>query len=309
MIVTVTPNPSIDRTLRVPPLERGAVIRASASVSEAGGKGLNVSRALASQGVATTAIVPLSLGSAAMIRALLGTTVAIEPVTIAGEIRVNLSLLEADGAVTKINEPGPELSPNDVEALLERTVRLGANAAWVVGSGSLPPGAPADFYAQLAGRLRGAVRIAIDTDSEALRACVGRRIHLLKPNHRELQQLVGAPLPTLGAVEAAARDHVRQGATSVLVSLSSDGALYVDAETSIHGEARLDGVVNPVGAGDALLAGYLAAGGLRTGLATAISWSAAACRSAGTHMEPLTERDRSSVVIHERVDPERRLAS
>ena len=155
MIVTVTPNPSIDRTLRVPPLVRGAVIRASASVSEAGGKGLNVSRALASQGVATTAVVPLSLGSAAMIRALLGTTVAIEPVTIAGEIRVNLSLVEADGAVTKINEPGPELGPNDVEALLQRATRLGATAAWVVGSGSLPPGAPADFYASWPGGCAG----------------------------------------------------------------------------------------------------------------------------------------------------------
>jgi 1-phosphofructokinase family hexose kinase len=309
MIVTLTPNPSIDRTLRVPPLERGAVVRASSSVSEAGGKGLNVSRALASQGVATTAVVPLSLGSAAMIRALLGTTVAIEPVTIAGEIRVNLSLVEADGTVTKINEPGPELGPNDVEGLLERATRLAANAAWVVGSGSLPPGAPADFYGLLAGRLRGSARVAIDTDSEALRACVGRRIHLLKPNHRELQQLVGVPLQTLGAVEAAARDLVRQGATTVLVSLSRDGALYVDAETSIHGEALLDDVVNPVGAGDALLAGYLAAGGLRTSLATAISWSAAACRSPGSHMEPLTERDRSSVVIHERVETERRLAS
>lgn len=308
MIVTVTPNPSIDRTLRIPPLRRGDVIRASATVSEAGGKGINVSRALASQGVATTAVVPLSLGSAAMVRALLGSSVAIEPVTIGGEIRVNLSLVEGDGTVTKVNEPGPSLGPNEAEALLERTARLAANAAWVVGSGSLPPGAPTEFYATLASRLRGPVRIAIDADGEALRACVGRRIHLLKPNLRELQQLVGSPLETLGAVEAAARDLVRQGATTVLVSLSRDGALYVDAETSIHGEARLEGVVNPVGAGDALLAGYLAAGGLRTGLATAISWSAAACRSEGTHMEPLTEGDRSSVVLHERVDSERRLA-
>jgi 1-phosphofructokinase len=309
MIVTLTPNPSIDRTLRVPPLERGAVIRATMTASEAGGKGLNVSRALASQGVATTAVVPLSLGSAAMIRALLGTSVHIEPVTIGGEIRVNVSLVEGDGTVTKVNEAGPALRPNEVEMLLARTASLGGTAAWVVGSGSLPPGSPADFYAALAKRLRGAVRIAIDADSEALRACVGQRIHLLKPNLRELRQLVGAPLETLGAVESASRDLVRQGATSVLVSLSRDGAIYVDAETAVHGEARIDDVVNPVGAGDALLAGYLAAGGTRAGLATAISWSAAACRSAGSHMEPLTEADRSCVVIHERVDTERRLAS
>ena len=309
MIVTITPNPSIDRTLRIPPLVRGAVLRATATTSEAGGKGINVSRALASQGIATTAVAPLSLGSATIVRALLGTTIAIEPVGIGGEMRVNVGLVESDGTVTKVNEPGPELGPADVEALLDRTCRLATNAAWVVGSGSLPPGVPDDFYVTLARRLPPATRIAVDADGGALRACVGQPIHLLKPNRAELEQLVGRSLETLGDVEKAARELVALGAETVLVSLGGDGAIVVDAGTSVHGEARIDDVVNPVGAGDALLAGYLAGGGNRTALATAIGWSVAACRSAGTEMAPLTEDDHAAVVVHPRVDAARRLAA
>jgi 1-phosphofructokinase len=309
VIVTITLNPSIDRTLRIPPLVRGAVVRATATTSEAGGKGINVSRALASQGIATTAVVPLSLGSAAIVRALLGTTIAIEPVTIDGEMRVNIGLVESDGTVTKINEPGPELGPADVEDLLDRTCRLATNAAWVVGSGSLPPGVADDFYATLAHRLPPVTRIAVDADGPALRACVGKPIHLLKPNRAELEQLVGRSLETLGAVEGAARDLVTRGAETVLVSLGVDGAIVVDGETSVHGQARINNFANPVGAGDALLAGYLAGGGNRTALATAIGWSVAACRSAGTEMAPLTEDDQAAVVVHPRVDPARRLAA
>ena len=117
MIVTVTPNPSIDRTLEIDRLERGALIRAKRSTAEAAGKGVNVSCALTTQGIATVAALPLAEDSAATYLGLLAGATPIAPVPIAGSIRTNVSLVEADGTVTKVNEPGPALGAGDIEAL------------------------------------------------------------------------------------------------------------------------------------------------------------------------------------------------
>jgi 1-phosphofructokinase len=305
LIVTVTPNPSIDRTLRIPPLQRGAVVRATSATAEPGGKGINVSRALASEGVETIAVVPVSEASAGVLAGLLGATTPLDPVTITGEIRVNVSLVEDDGTVTKINEPGPPMRGEDVTALIERTVEWGARARWVVGCGSLPPGAPSDLYATLARRAPEGVRVAVDADGEALKACLGCPIDLLKPNRHELEQLIGRPLRTLGDVVAAARDLIAGSAAAVLVSLGPDGAVLVDDRGATHAEAPIDDVVNPVGAGDALLAGYLAADLDGPRLATAVAWSVAACRSPGTRMRPLRAADRDAVVVHPELESDR----
>jgi 1-phosphofructokinase len=308
VIVTVTPNPSVDRTLRVLTLARGEVIRALSATAEAGGKGINVSRALTTQGHATTAIVPLSEASAAVIQALLLGAAPLEVVSIAGDVRVNVSVVEDDGTVTKLNEPGPLLSDAEVEEVLRRTGALELGATWVVGCGSLPPGAPADFYGRLARGVQGA-RVAIDADGPALRAAIDQRVALIKPNHAELEGLVGRRLPTLGDVVEAAGELLAGGVQSVLVSLGPDGAVLVDKTGAHHAEARIADVLNPVGAGDALLAGYLAAGGGRDALGTAVAWSVAACRSPGTQMRPVTSDDTDAVTTHPQTATSRRLAA
>lgn len=309
MIVTVTPNPSIDRTLRIPPLERGAVLRATTVTAEAGGKGINVSRALATQGVDTVAVLPLGDASAALVNGMLGSSVAIEPVTIAGEIRVNVGLVEDDGTVTKVNEPGPPLREVDVAAMLERAVELGERATWVVGCGSLPPGVPIDWYAQLGHRLPDGVRFAVDADGAVLRAALDASPDLIKPNNHELESLVGRDLHTLGTIVDAAAAIVAEGVSTVLVSLGSDGAAVVDRNGAVHGEAAITDAVNPVGAGDALLAGFLAAGGTLAALSTAIAWSVAACRSPGTRMRAVRDEDCAAVVVHPAIDRARVLRS
>lgn len=306
-IVTVTPNPSVDRTLRIPPLERGSVLRAASATAEAGGKGINVSRALLTQGVPTTAVVPLSASSAALLGELLGPGWPLEQVVIDGDIRVNISLVEADGTVTKVNEPGPPLGDANVTALVDRVIALADGAAWVVGCGSLPPGAPADLYARIAARLPTGARMAVDAEGAALRACRGQPVALLKPNRIELAGLVGRDLDTLGEVVDAAREVLRDGAASILVSLGADGALLVDERTATHAGARIDDAVNPVGAGDALLAGFLAGGATLAALPTAVAWSVAACRSTGTRMRPVTDADCAAVVVHDTLDLGRRL--
>ena len=292
MIVTVTPNPSIDRTLEIDRLERGALIRARRSTAEAAGKGVNVSCALTTQGIATVAALPLAEDSAATYLELLAGATPIAPVPIAGSIRTNVSLVEADGTVTKVNEPGPALGAGDIEAL---------------GCGSLPPGAPGDFYARLASLGLRDRRVAVDASGPSLRAAASAGVALIKPNRTELEELVGRPLATVGDVVAAARELIEGGCESVLVSLGADGALYVDADVASHAEARIEDVVNTVGAGDALLAGFVAAGGGDVGLANAIAWSVAAVRSPGTRMCPVTAADRAAVVVHKRLDRARQL--
>ena len=308
MIVTVTPNPSIDRTLRLPVLRRGEVVRASASTSEAGGKGINVARALHEMGVPAIAIAPASDATQAQLEALLAGHPTVRFVPIDGEIRTNLSLTEPDGTVTKVNEAGPMLEPTMARRLLEDVAAAIATISavdWVVGCGSLPPGLADTFYAELAARLPAGMRVAIDADRGALRAAIGTRVALVKPNRIELEELVEGPLPTLGDVHDAARGLVAAGVDQVLVSLGLDGALAVDAASACHVEAPINDVANTVGAGDALLAGYLAGGANLSALPEAVAWSVAACRAGGTRMPAVTTRDRAAVLVHEALDRNR----
>ena len=304
MIVTVTPNPSIDRTIHIDRLERGALIRAGAATSEAAGKGLNVSRALTGQGEETLAVLPMARDSAATYLALLDDEVAIEAVPVGGSVRVNISLVEPDGTVTKVNEPGPPLVAADVDAILA-AVSSAPAAAWVVGCGSLPPGAPADFYARLCGLASRSPdqRVAVDSSGDALFAAVLGGAALIKPNLAELEALAERPLPTLGAAIDAGTALIGRGAGAVLVSLGPDGALYLDGTGAVsHAEAEIDDPVNTVGAGDALLAGFLASGADAAALPEAIAWSVAAVRSPGTRMRRVADDDRGAVIVHATVD-------
>jgi 1-phosphofructokinase len=306
VIVTVTPNPSIDRTLTVPGLRRGEVNRVLTVSDEAGGKGINVARALVDMGRAALAIVPASDSTERRLRELVCDRPPLQVLAIQGAIRVNLSIVEPDGTVTKVNEPGPTLSPEEADRLVDGVVGAlpgDGDPDWVVGCGSLPPGVPEDFYARLVDRLRGRVRTAVDADRGALRAAVRSRPHLIKPNLAELAELTGSSLPTLGAVVDAAAALAADGVAEVLVSLGADGALVVDrAGNACHAVGRIDDVVNPVGAGDALLAGFLAGGGGVAALPTAVAWSVAACRAAGTAMPPVTARDEAAVVVTPTID-------
>jgi fructose-1-phosphate kinase PfkB-like protein len=327
VIVTVTPNPSIDRTLDVPAVRRGEVIRVRSASSEAGGKGINVARALAEMGIETLAVAPASSATRARLGVLLGGRVALRTVPIDGEIRVNLSLVEPDGTVTKVNEPGPTMGEREAETFLDAVVGViistlehgggegddsgaagGRADDWVVGCGSLPPGMPDAFYARLAARLPTGTRVAVDADREALRAVLGTPIELIKPNRAELEEVVGRPLPTLGDVLDAAADLLLGGPKRVLVSLGPDGALVVDRTGACHAEAPISDVANTVGAGDALLAGFLAGGATLAALQTAVAWSVAACRSPGTRMPPVRPRDEDAVILRPTIERARLLA-
>jgi len=291
MIVTLTPNPSVDRTVSIPDLQRGEVQRATASRIDPGGKGVNISRALTAHKARTLAVLPAGGPQGRLIADLLaeaGIAVAIVPIE--GSIRGNLALVEPDGTTTKINEPGPLLSSPELEALLAGAVAtLAEHPSWLVGSGSLPPGVDNDLYAGLVRRCRAAgVSVAIDASGPPLRLAVAAGPDLIKPNLEELEELVDRSLSTLGDVLDAGVDLVAGGVGTVVVSLGGHGALLVSASAVAHAVAAVSKPLSTVGAGDSLLAGYLyATGGGSTAveaLCTGVAWGAAAVSLPGSSM-------------------------
>jgi 1-phosphofructokinase len=291
MIVTLTPNPSVDRTVFVDGLRLGSVNRSHRSWSEPSGKGVNVALALHAHGVDVCAVVTAGGPVGAQLRQMLGTTgLDTVIVPIAGEIRSNISLTQPDGTVTKINEAGPELTADESESVLNAVAALIATASWLVGAGSLPSGLASDWYAEVIalGRRHG-VPVAVDTSGPALIESLSAGPSLVKPNLHELAELTGTMPATLGEVIDAARQVRRRGASTVLASLGGDGAILVDDDGALWGHAPVAKVVSTVGAGDAMLAGYLSCRGRRKdALATALQWGAAAVQHEGTLFSPNT---------------------
>ena len=147
MIVTVTANPSLDRTVVLDaPLQPGQVQAAASSREEAGGKGINVARVLDAAGVRALAIVPLADDDPYR-AALAAQHLDTRPVAVAGHCRSNVTITDAAGVTTKLNLPGASPTPAELAALSAATVDAAEGARWLVLAGSLPPGVPDDFYA------------------------------------------------------------------------------------------------------------------------------------------------------------------
>ncbi|MEE1795587.1 1-phosphofructokinase [Streptomyces sp. BE308] len=310
MILTVTPNPSLDRTYELPGLVRGAVLRAAADRVDPGGKGVNVSRAVAAAGHRTVAVAPLGGPEGALLARLLGEHgIEAAGVEIAGSTRVNITLVEPDGTLTKVNATGPGITAAEAESLLEAVRARSAAADWIACCGSLPRGLPPQWYAELVARShRAGARIALDTSGRALTAALREHPDVIKPNAQELAEAVGRPLATVGdAVEAAAELRER-GAGSVLASLGADGQLLVEASGTYFGSTCVESVRSNVGAGDASLAGFLAAGGAGpAALAAAVAHGAAAVQLPGSVMPTPADIDLPAVVTTSDVPLDRAL--
>ncbi|MFI8323388.1 1-phosphofructokinase [Streptomyces sp. NPDC085529] len=300
MILTVTPNPSLDRTYEVPGLDRGEVLRATAERVDPGGKGVNVSRAVAAAGRRTVAVVPLGGAPGALVAQLLaGQGIEVAPVPVAGQTRSNIALAEPDGTLTKINAPGPELTAEEAESLLATVGAHSPAAAWIACCGSLPRGLAPEWYARLVARAHGAgARIALDTSGPSLLAALTARPDVVKPNADELAEAVGRPLHTVGDAVKAAEEVRERGAGAVLASLGADGQLLVTAAGTWFGTASVAAVRSDVGAGDASLAGFLAAGGEGPeALAAAVAHGAAAVQLPGSQMPTPADLDPAAVTV------------
>ncbi|MEV5317131.1 1-phosphofructokinase [Streptomyces sp. NPDC052687] len=300
MILTVTPNPSLDRTYEVQALKRGEVIRAETERTDPGGKGVNVSRAVAAAGRRTVAVLPLGGAPGALVADLLDAQgIEVAPVPIKGATRSNIALAESDGVLTKINAPGPELRAAEQELLLETVREHSRDADWIACCGSLPRGLAASWYADVVTRAHaGGARIALDTSGRALLEALPARPDVVKPNAEELAEAVGRPLATVGDAVKAAEELRERGARAVLASLGADGQLLVDDAGTWFGSARVDAVRSNVGAGDASLAGFLIAGGSGPdALASAVAHGAAAVRLPGSVMPAPADLEPAAVSV------------
>jgi 1-phosphofructokinase len=274
MIVTLTAHPSLDRTVSLAAsLRVGEVQRGTHQQEDAGGKGINVARVLASAGVEVLATLPLDPNDP--YRTLLDDDLRIMATPIQGHARSNLTLTDEDGTTTKINLPGPTLSPEDLDGLVARTIALAEDADWLALCGSLPPGAPSDLYARITKGVRArygqhSPRIAVDTSGPALIAVLSdpeATPDLIKPNDEELEDAlatlglpVDAGLNPVASAVAQAQRLVPEHAAAVLVTLGGDGGALIMPDAVLTAPVPSGTRVrSTVGAGDSALAGYLLA--------------------------------------------------
>ncbi len=308
MIVTVTPNPSLDRALELDRLAVGEVNRAHGVHVDAGGKGINVSRALVRQGVASLAVLPVGgVDGARLVDLLAVHGVPAAPVPVHGDTRSNVTLVEASGATTKVNAPGVPLAPEEVDALLAVVeTQLAAGPSAVVGAGSLPAGAGDDFYVRLAALAgRYGIPLALDTSGVPLsRAVRAGGLGLIKPNDDELAELAGHEIGTVGDAIDAARQVIAAGTRDVLLTLGAHGALLISAERCWWAGGAPLQPASTVGAGDTTLAGYLATvGDPGVRLRAAVAWGRAAVLLPGTQVPAPSQVELSAVRLVADPDP------
>jgi 1-phosphofructokinase len=295
MIITLTPNPSFDRTIALDSsLERGAVLRAVSTTSQAAGKGVNISRAAVAAGVPTIAVLPAASDDPYVLE-LLGAGIDCRPEQPDGDVRLNVTITEPDGTTTKINSPGATATPAALERLRTAVHQRARQAQWVVLAGSLPPGAPADWYATLVADLADSpAHVAVDTSGAPLEAIAAHLDQaapdLLKPNAEELAELTGGDADAIeadpAAAAAAAHKLVERGIGAVLATLGAAGAVLVTERGAWQATPPPTTVISTVGAGDSSLFGYVL-GALRGNqpadrLRLAVAYGSAAAGLPGT---------------------------
>ena len=265
MILTVTLNAAIDRTVAVPNFRLGRRHRAVESRTVPGGKGINVARALSLLGrpVIAAGFAGGPTGTR-LLEQLREESILTDFTEIAAETRINLAVIDpTSGDQTEINERGPAVSPEETKKLFERIGYLASGAKICVLAGSLPPGAGDDLYARLIADLaRRGVPVVLDAEGEAMLAGVRAGASMVTPNEREAEELVGQEFADSGDLAQGLNELVRLGASEAAIT-RPEGCVAADGEGAerrlleIHTEPLE--AVSTVGSGDAFLAGYVAA--------------------------------------------------
>ncbi|HOW76768.1 MAG TPA: 1-phosphofructokinase [Candidatus Contendobacter sp.] len=301
-VVTVALNPALDQTIEIASLQVGAVNRAVRMQVDVGGKAINVASCLADFGVSAAVAGQLGRDNAVLFDELFQRKqIANHCCFLDGLTRINTKLVDTvSGETTDLNMPGPELTPEAAAALLdevlERLDRLVEHADWVVLSGSLPPGMPVEAYATITQRAQAAgAAVLLDTSGAPLKAALAAGPRLVKPNRHELAELVNRPLDTLDAVVAAGREVLNSVSApeQVVVSLGGEGALFLTRYDALLAHPISVAVTSTVGAGDAMVAGLVAAHlegrSLTETAQLATAFAAAKLTRLGPHLPPPDE--------------------
>lgn len=260
-IVTLTINPTIDTSSKVDNVVANTKLRCQTPRHDPGGGGINVSRVIKRLGGSSKAIYPAGGTNGEMLKELLDRE-GIEhlPISIANMTRENVMILETNsGKQYRFGMPGPELSESEWKECLHKIETLEVTPDYIVGSGSIPPGVPDDFYAQLAElATKIDAKLIVDTSGKALTLAAEAGVYLLKPNLNELQHLADAELNSEEEREKLAKKLIdEKQAETIVVSLGTAGALLVTSETSERIRAPIVTIKSRVGAGDSMVAGIV----------------------------------------------------
>lgn len=287
MITTLTPSPSLDLEYQLASLQIGAVNRAGYFGQRAGGKGVNVSRVLVRMGVATNALVPLNesesgtfLASAAI------DNIPIKPIEIESGVRFNVTLLH-DQKTTKINAATKAWSKKESKRISDAFHAQARKSDFAVIGGSLPESTPIHWLADLVKENNKRTRIVVDSSGPALKEVLAASPYLIKPNRDEAEELLNSPIRDLADAKIAAQELRRLGPETILLSLGSAGSIYCSSDSLIHILPAELNVQNTVGAGDALLAGFIGSfdKGLEFALACGTAWAEAIISNHGLHLD------------------------
>lgn len=259
MIYTVTFNPSLDYIVSVEDFRLGLTNRTSSELILPGGKGINVSTVLGNLGIESTALGFVAGFTGAEIcketeaAGIRSDFIQIEE----GISRINLKLKSIDG--TEINGQGPDISEEKVSMLMEKLDALEAEDVLVL-AGSIPASMPDDIYQKIMERLKGrGVRIVVDATKDLLLNVLDYQPFLIKPNNHELGEIFGVNLSTRDEVIPYGRKMQEKGARNVLISMAGEGAVLVAEDGQVYTSPAPKGtLVNGVGAGDSMVAGFLA---------------------------------------------------
>lgn len=258
-ILTLTLNPALDITISLERLRPGAVNRSQAQHSHAAGKGLNVAQVLADLGHSVTVGGFLGLDNLAPFEALIAWRGFADCfVRVPGETRSNIKLVEADGQVTDINGPGPQVDEAARDALLQRLAEVAPGHDAVVVAGSLPRGISPEWLRELLLMLKShGLKVALDSSGEALRAGLEAAPWLVKPNTEELGEVLGQPVLDPAGRRAAAQRLLASGVEHVVVSQGEQGVTWFATGLALHAQPSKVHIASTVGAGDSLVAGMV----------------------------------------------------
>ena len=261
-IATVTLNPAIDQTVKVDNFRPDEVNRAQAINVDASGKGVNVASFLTDYGYETAVTGFLGEGNSDIFEQFFASK-GIDDcfVRIPGNTRINVKVVdEVNQQTTDINMPGQTPPVEAISTLLQTIEHLSNSCDWFVLSGSLPPHVPVTFYATIINQLkRQQKRIILDTSGEALREGIQAGPTIVKPNIEELQQLFGHALMSETDIQHAAHQLLNKDTVLVVVSMGKQGAMLVEQAATLIATPPTITVKKTFGAGDAMVAGLVAA--------------------------------------------------
>lgn len=279
MILTITPNAAIDKTYTVEGFGLDRVHRPSNTTTVPGGKGINVVRVLKElghEGLATGFIGGRTGDS--IIEGLDAECLAHEFVRVEGESRLCIAIMDpVNGTQTEVNENGPDISAADMERMYAKIRELIGGIEYVVLCGSVPPGVPNDFYANVIDIARKAgVRSVLDSSGEQLRCAIEASPYMVKPNVAELSQAAETELFTLEEILGAAKSLKHYDIEIIAVTMGRSGALVTDGEHAWKAAPPEISFASAVGSGDSFLAAFLDSISKDSDLSEALAWGTAA---------------------------------